>query len=103
MTVTRCRPRAIIACGPFLLAGSDAMTTHLLSGHDGPSVLSGGHPTLQDIADVLAGSGLHAVRLDDLEAAAIRGALAACNGNRTRAAEQLGISVRTLQRKLKEN
>jgi two-component system response regulator AtoC len=40
--------------------------------------------------------------LHDLESNAIRGALASAAGNRTHAAELLGISRRTLQRKLKE-
>ncbi|HEX5106148.1 MAG TPA: sigma-54 dependent transcriptional regulator [Pirellulaceae bacterium] len=39
--------------------------------------------------------------LVDLQRAAVEKALADCNGHRTRAAETLGISVRTLQRKLK--
>ena len=39
--------------------------------------------------------------LKDLQRAAMEKALAEFNGNRTRAAEALGISVRTLQRKLK--
>jgi DNA-binding NtrC family response regulator len=40
--------------------------------------------------------------LESLERAAVEQALADCNGNRTRAARSLGISVRTLQRKLKQ-
>lgn len=40
--------------------------------------------------------------LSALEAKAIRSALAAAHGNRSRAAEWLGLSRRTLQRKLKE-
>jgi DNA-binding NtrC family response regulator len=39
--------------------------------------------------------------LDDLERAAVEHALASHGGNRTHAAQELGISVRTLQRKLK--
>jgi DNA-binding NtrC family response regulator len=39
--------------------------------------------------------------LKDLQRAAVEKALGEHNGNRTRAAEALGISVRTLQRKLK--
>lgn len=39
--------------------------------------------------------------LEDLEHAAVENALKQCGGNRTHAAESLGISVRTLQRKLK--
>lgn len=40
--------------------------------------------------------------LEDLEKQAIAQALKACGGNRTRAAEQLGISRRTLHRKISE-
>ncbi len=42
------------------------------------------------------------LNLHALETSAIRAALAEAGGNRTRAAEILGISRRTLQRKLKE-
>jgi DNA-binding NtrC family response regulator len=56
---------------------------------------------IQQIAKALAGAGLQVVRLDDLETAAMFNALAHCNNNRTKAARVLGISVRTLQRKLK--
>lgn len=45
--------------------------------------------------------GVSATSLDDLERAAIEKALADSNGHRTKAAGVLGISVRTLQRKLK--
>ena len=39
--------------------------------------------------------------LEELERAAIEAALRRCGGNRTHAANALGLSVRTLQRKLK--
>ena len=38
----------------------------------------------------------------DIERDAITGTLLACNGNRTKAAQMLGIGIRTIQRKLKE-
>jgi len=76
------------------------MHTFLLSGNHAP-LRAEDHPTIQEIADKLAGAGLRAVRLDNLEWAAIENALADHQGNRTHAAHSLGISVRTLQRKLK--
>jgi transcriptional regulator of acetoin/glycerol metabolism len=76
------------------------MSAILVSGHPGPlSPQESG--SIQDIADALAGCGIRCVRLHDLQAAAINNALQDCGGNRTRAAKQLGISVRTLQRKLR--
>jgi DNA-binding NtrC family response regulator len=42
-----------------------------------------------------------ATSLVALQRSAVEKALVECNGHRTRAAESLGISVRTLQRKLK--
>lgn len=74
--------------------------TYLLTGHAGPLTMEDGD-SIQHIANVLAGSGLETVRLGDLESAAIKVALEQANGNRTHAARRLGISVRTLQRKLK--
>ena len=41
------------------------------------------------------------ITMDELERLAINKALDQCGGNRTHAAERLGISVRTLQRKLR--
>jgi DNA-binding NtrC family response regulator len=40
--------------------------------------------------------------MDELERMAIKNALEQCGGNRTHAAGKLGISVRTLQRKLRQ-
>ena len=40
--------------------------------------------------------------MDELEKLAITKALETCNGNRTHAAQKLNISVRTLQRKLRQ-
>jgi transcriptional regulator with PAS, ATPase and Fis domain len=76
------------------------MTSVLLSGNHDPLRLED-RPTIQQIADRLSVAGLQAVRLESLEWAAIENALATHKGNRTRAANSLGISVRTLQRKLK--
>ena len=45
---------------------------------------------------------LHLKPLRELEKEAILEALRACEGNRTRAAELLGISVRTLRNKLRQ-
>lgn len=53
------------------------------------------------LAQALAQVGLQSVRLEDLERAAVKNALAAYDGCRRPAARSLGISVRTLQRKLK--
>jgi DNA-binding NtrC family response regulator len=77
------------------------MASYLISGTHEPRQPED-HPSIQQIADALAGAGLQTVRLADLEWAAIENALAAHQGNRTYAAKSLGISVRTLQRKLKE-
>ncbi|HEX7380260.1 MAG TPA: sigma 54-interacting transcriptional regulator, partial [Pirellulales bacterium] len=70
---------------------------------------SGEHLSLDDLPAYLSGnSALLAVasaatanRLCDVERTAILSVLDRCGGNRTHAAEALGISVRTLQRKLK--
>jgi DNA-binding NtrC family response regulator len=40
--------------------------------------------------------------MEELEKLAITKALEGCNGNRTHAAQKLNISVRTLQRKLRQ-
>jgi DNA-binding NtrC family response regulator len=65
--------------------------------------------TLNDLPSYFSGSPIaQAVNtatdanLQDLERIAILSALDRCQGNRTRAADVLGISVRTLQRKLKQ-
>jgi DNA-binding protein Fis len=74
--------------------------TYLQTGHAG-ALSTEDTGSIQQIANALAGAGLHVVRLDELETAALVNALAHCNENRTKAAKLLGISVRTLQRKLK--
>ena len=67
--------------------------------------------TEKDLPDeILAGSQIGAVpdeipsnlTMEQLEKLAITNALDQCTGNRTHAAERLGISVRTLQRKLRQ-
>ncbi len=57
--------------------------------------------TTARMADALAAAGLDSATLAELEAAAIHNALKQCDENRTYAARRLGISVRTLQRKLR--
>ena len=64
-----------------ILADGEVLAEHLGIGDDAPS---------------------RAVRFTDIERKAMEGALADNNGNRTRAARQLGISLRTLQYRLKE-
>ena len=59
-------------------------------------------PSIQEIAEALAEAGFGSVPVDHLERAAIANALVECDGNRTHAAAKLGMSVRTLQRKLKQ-
>lgn len=73
------------------------MADFLLSGNHDPLSIADGM-TIQDIAGKLAAAGLRAVRLSDLESAALTNALRETNGNRTHAAKVLGISTRTLQR-----
>ena len=60
-----------------------------------PAAQSPAHP--KNSLDAAAEFNLHA-----LEANTIRAALSTANGNRTRAADLLGVSRRTLQRKLQE-
>jgi DNA-binding NtrC family response regulator len=53
------------------------------------------------LALALDAAGLAGASLQELETAAIFNALARCQDNRTHASAMLGISVRTLQRKLR--
>jgi DNA-binding NtrC family response regulator len=57
--------------------------------------------SIEQIAAMLAEAGFGSVPVSELEEAAIANALRECGGNRTHAAHKLGMSVRTLQRKLK--
>ncbi len=59
-------------------------------------------PSVKNIAGALRKAGLGNVFIRDLERAAIANALMSNADNRTYAARDLGISVRTLQRKLKQ-
>ncbi|WP_428306188.1 helix-turn-helix domain-containing protein [Lacipirellula sp.] len=58
-------------------------------------------PSIEQIAATLASAGFGGVTLSALERAGIFNALLSSRGNRTHAAHQLGVSVRTIQRKLK--
>lgn len=62
-------------------------------------------PPVEESRDAVANSGsptLAGKTLRDVEAELIRQTLAACQGNRQKAAEQLGMGERTLYRKIKE-
>jgi DNA-binding NtrC family response regulator len=74
-----------------------AVTDLLQQAHqNGQQVESQNHPGAGQHIEIPPGTSL-----EDLERAAVEQALAQHNGNRTHAAKTLGISVRTLQRKLK--
>jgi DNA-binding NtrC family response regulator len=60
------------------------------------------HASATKLATEQPGAATATSTLDDLEKKAVVQALERVRGNRTRAAEALGISVRTLQRKLKQ-
>ncbi len=63
---------------------------------DLPAMVRNGKPMVGSQFEVPKG-----LTLEDIEKVAIRQTLGRCGGNRTQAAQSLGISVRTLQRKLK--
>ena len=63
-------------------------------------ILAGAEVRVEDLP-VLSDAPPRPKSFRDIERKAIEEALALHNGNRTRAAEQLGISVRTLQYRLK--
>jgi transcriptional regulator with PAS, ATPase and Fis domain len=64
-------------------------------------ILAGDTVYLSDLP-VISEAPSRPMRFKDIERKAIEDALARNGGNRTKAAEQLGISVRTLQYRLKE-
>ena len=63
---------------------------------------SGTTPAATATFPVVAASGGGIVALDEVEKQHILRALEICDGNRTQAAKQLGISIRTLRNKLHE-
>ncbi len=74
-----------------VLAKSDTLTPDGL-----PAMVRNGKPAGEPRFEIPKG-----FTLEDVEKVAIRQTLSRCGGNRTQAAQSLGISVRTLQRKLK--
>ena len=76
----------------MVLADSEVMTEN-----DLPEQLLAGSAEIGAPKDIPTG-----LTMDELERLAITKALAESGGNRTHAAERLGISVRTLQRKLRQ-
>ena len=88
--------RTVIEHGVVMSNDPDIRLRHLpafLAGAEGPAA---GPAPVSPSPEVLPGI----LNLQELESHAIRCALAAAAGNRTRAAELLGVSRRTLQRKL---
>jgi DNA-binding NtrC family response regulator len=77
-----------------------AVVSRLVAGSSNGSTVSGvdTEPGAEHRANIDIPPG---TSLEDLERAAVEQALAQHHGNRTHAAKTLGISVRTLQRKLK--
>jgi DNA-binding NtrC family response regulator len=59
------------------------------------------NPSIGEIAAALAAASFGVPRMSDIEVAAMLHALEQSGGNRTHAARLLGVSVRTIQRKLK--
>jgi DNA-binding NtrC family response regulator len=59
------------------------------------------NPSIGEIAASLAAASFGVPRMSDIEVAAMLHALEQSGGNRTHAARLLGVSVRTIQRKLK--
>jgi DNA-binding NtrC family response regulator len=68
-----------------------------LAENDLPEQIAAGAPLSSKTTDLPTG-----LTMEELERLAITKAIDECDGNRTRAAERLGISVRTLQRKLRQ-
>ena len=66
----------------------------------GAAALAAASPAALRKTPELLEDALNSMTLDELESRAMHAALAKYGGNRTRAAQALGISVRTLQRKL---
>ena len=79
-----------------LLAGENIEPEHLLLPEAGASPVLAAAPAAAPAATAPAGT-----RLRDAEQDIILQTLAACGGNKTRAAAQLGISLKTLYNKLK--
>ncbi|MBN8456941.1 MAG: sigma-54-dependent Fis family transcriptional regulator [Verrucomicrobia bacterium] len=88
--------RTVIEHGVVMSNDADIRLRHLpafLTGAEGPAA---GPASVSPGPEAFPGI----LNLQELESHAIRCALAAADGNRTRAAELLGVSRRTLQRKL---
>jgi len=75
----------------MILADNEIMTEN-----DLPSEILSGSEDITSAKEIPTG-----LTMDELERLAITKALDQCGGNRTHAAHRLGISVRTLQRKLR--
>ena len=68
-----------------------------------PAAIRGENPLIQDKVEFFRENDSQTFNLSNMEAKLIANALSHTNENRTEAAKLLGISRRTLQRKLKES
>jgi two-component system response regulator AtoC len=93
--------RALIYCEDSLIRAGD-IDLHEGRGADGGYVAANKHKSVEQPIPAHGQSSGETASLSAIEKQAIIGALARCNGNRTRAAELLGVSRKTILNKIKQ-
>lgn len=91
----------LLAQGPAIRAEAIELTP-LTGGHAHAAAVAVPAPASPATAEVRGVSGLVGRKVEEVERDLILETLTHCLGNRTRAAEILGISIRTLRNKLHE-